>query len=259
MNTRPPRLALWLLAQVLRRGEHEAIVGDLWEAHARDSRERGAVVAWWRCWFDVLRSLGPLLHDARGTSPFATAVVVLVTAAILAGPVRLGPPFLVIPLFAAAGALLALQLARSGPQSTAARWWFALRATYLLFLVSAFFEFLHHAPGPLSPRRPALALVMPLLVATPVALVVAFFGRPRVVRLLSLVLVPHGVLLLLLATRMVGNDRQVVRTAVAVGLPFTSGWGDPSWRGWNFALDCLLWLALAVGGRWLRRPTLTVA
>lgn len=259
MNTRPPRLALWLLAQVLRRDEREAIVGDLWETHARDSRERGAVVAWWRCWFDVLRSLGPLLHHARGSSPLATAAVVLVTAAVFAGPARLGPPFLVIPLFAAAGALLAIQLARSGPQTTAARWWFALRATYLLFLVCAFVEFLHHAPGPLSPRRLALALVMPLLVATPVALVVAFFGRPRVVRLLALVLAPHGVLLLLLATRMMGSDWLVVRTAVAVGLPFTGGWGDPSWRGWNLALDCLLWLVVAVGARWLRRPTLTGA
>jgi hypothetical protein len=82
----PPRMALWLLRRWASPYQRESLLGDLLEMY-RAGRSRG----WY--WRQVLAAL--LLARARGLrsllrSGFATAVLRLVNALLLAGVIALG-------------------------------------------------------------------------------------------------------------------------------------------------------------------------
>ena len=86
INREPPRVALWLLRRWASPYQRESLVGDLLEMYCA-GRSRG----WY--WRQVLAAL--LLARARGLRAllrggFATAVLRLVNALLLAGVIALG-------------------------------------------------------------------------------------------------------------------------------------------------------------------------
>lgn len=246
----PPRLAQWLLARLVPAELREGVLGDLHQLFVADAERLGPARARLKYWLEVVRSApafaGEQIPRGRLEVQLAVTAVVAAVAARQAARQFGGGGGLWMVVFGAGCALAAVQIWRQDTPSFSARFGLACRMVYLMLVTVLLLEMLRIYPAPPVALRLGLALVIPLLFAVPIAAVLATFSARGALRFLPLAFVPLVCLLLLWIYRTSGGSLADARPVFAIGLPFSLGLGDPSWRLWNLALDLVAWISVAL-------------